>query len=104
MRLLKYRMVHSTDSIKHKEDFLKDVEQSIEPTKENEAALKRLEFVKNKLLERVKASNMRSLERRGSVSSLASGGSESKKRQLSAESESDRTSVRSKTSPVSPAI
>ena len=87
-----------TDTLKTKDDFLKDIEDSIGKDTEGELIKKRLEVVKDKLLDRVKTSSARNKERRFSVSSVSS---LDRKRKNSTEILNDsKVTVRSKTPPI----
>ena len=81
-----------TDSLKPKDNFLKDVEDSLDIHKEDQEVKQRLEGVKNKLLDRVKSAPNRF--RRLSMSSAGSG---ERKRKGSTELVNDST--RSRPSP-----
>ena len=84
-----------TDSLKPKENFLKGIEDSLDIYNKDQAIKQRLEGVKNKLLDKVKAAPNRF--RRLSMSSV---NSVDRKRKVS--SELSNESARSKPSPVSP--
>ena len=89
-----FEMDLDTDTIKPKEDLFKDLEDSLETDETKE----RLDFVRNKLLEKVKEKAMKSRERRlsqcSSVCSL-----DSKKRKTSSELVNEN--LRSRTSSIS---
>ena len=84
-----------TDTLKPKENFLKDIEDGLNINSEDSLVKERLEEVKNKLLERVKAAPNRF--RRMSISS-----SSSIDRKRKGSSELNNESVRVKSTPVSP--
>jgi hypothetical protein len=90
-----------TDSLKPREDFLKDIEDSIGKDSEGQLVKERFEDVKNKLVERVKESVAKNRERKMSTSSIGSISSQAGKRKNSTELVNVKESVRSKPSNVS---
>ena len=84
-----------TDTFKPKENFLKDIEDSLDSHKDDQLIKQRLEDIKNKLLDRVKAAPNRF--RRLSISSVSS---TERKRKGSAELLNE--TARSQPSPVIP--
>ena len=87
-----------TDSLKPKEDFLKDVRDSFDKHANEVVIKERLEFVKNQLVEKVKDKAARNRSRKSSFSSTCS---QSMKRTYSMELLNQKEAVRSKTSPTS---
>ena len=87
-----------TDSLKPKEDFLKDVRDSFETHANEELINERLDFVKNQLVDKVKDKAARNRSRKSSMSSTCS---QSIKRAHSMELLNQKEAVRSKTSPTS---
>ena len=61
-----------TDSIKHKESFFKEVEESFGDGGNKELIKERIDFVKNGLIERIKEAKVRRKQRRDSMSSISS--------------------------------
>jgi hypothetical protein len=64
-----FEMDPETDSLKPKENFLKEIEDSLDKNKDNLVIRGRLQDVKNKLLDKVKEAPVRSRSRRASFSS-----------------------------------
>ena len=77
-----------SDSLKPKEDFLKDIEEFFDNHDQKELLKERLEFIKNSLIERV---NETARQRRHSVSNIGSG--EGRKRQASGEIVNQKSSL-----------
>ena len=80
-----------TEIVKPKEDFLKELEESIVKDDDEKIAKERLHYVKNTLVERFKDSQAKGKERRMSISSVTS--QDSVKRKASADLVSDKESV-----------
>ena len=94
-----FEMDPETDSLKPKENFLKEIEDSLDKNKDNLVIRGRLQDVKNKLLDKVKAAPVRSRSRRASFSSTTS--SMGRKRKVSTELVNEKDAVRNKSSLVS---
>ena len=90
-----FKIDPATDSLKPKKNFLKDIEDSLDVYSEDQVIKQRLEGVKNKLIDKVKAAPNRF--RRLSMSSVSS---VDRKRKVSTELSNE--SARSNPSPVSP--
>ena len=86
----------NTETFMSKEDFLKDVEESIEKGGDEKLVKDRLDNVRNKLLERFKDSVASGRDRRLSISSISS--QDSTKRKASQDLACEKDAVRSKPS------
>ena len=86
--LYSFEVDSESDSLKPKEDFLKDIEEFIENHDQKELMKERLEFIKSSLIERV---NETAKQRRHSVSSVGKG--EGRKRHASGEIENQKSSL-----------
>ena len=96
-----YERDPDTDTLKAKDGFLKDIEDSFETHSDGQMIKERIETVKNKVLDRVKEKAARSRERKLSISSISSISSIERKRINSEEPMNEKDSVRSKTSSTS---
>ena len=86
--LYSFEVDSESDSLKPKEDFLKDIGEFIENHDQKELMKERLEFIKSSLIERV---NETAKQRRHSVSSVGKG--EGRKRHASGEIENQKSSL-----------
>ena len=90
-----YEIDPETDTLKTKDDFLKDIEDSFGLHSEGQVIKERIDDVKNKLLERIKETTVKNKERRMSISIT---GSVERKRRNSTEPPNEKHAVRTKMS------
>ena len=89
-----FEMDPNTETFQPKDDFLREVEESIDRSSDEQVVKQRLELVKNKLVERFKESKSKGRERRNSICSTSS--QDSNKRKAPTELHNNKEAVRSK--------